>query len=116
MEELACPVKKILVIDDYHFANAPQLDLLLEQFVRRRISGLHLMILYRTRPAINVQELKLKGYCHQLRSSLFELSREEIREYIHREKGDMLGVVEFAEQNYHCYVELSGGCGKALKA
>ncbi len=81
LEEWTYLANKILVIDDYHFTSAQELDFLLEKLVRRRINGLHVLILSRTSPAINVQELKLKGYCHQLESSLFDLSRDEIKEY-----------------------------------
>jgi LuxR family maltose regulon positive regulatory protein len=81
IEEWTYLKSKVLVIDDYHFANSPELDLLLEKLVRKRITGLHLLVISRTRPAINIQELKLKGYCNQLKSSLFELSQEEIKDY-----------------------------------
>lgn len=81
IEEWMYMTSKILVIDDYHFANAPELDIILEKIVRRRIDGLHLLIISRRRPVMNIQELKLKGYCYQLKSSLFELSPGEITEY-----------------------------------
>ena len=81
LEEWTFRKEKVLVLDDYHFANEPELDLLLEKIVRRRIAGLHVLVLSRTRPPINVQELKLKGFCYQLQSSLFELSYSEIKEY-----------------------------------
>ena len=81
LEEWTYQASKILVLDDYHFVDSPQLDMLLERLVRKRINGLHLMIISRRRPAMNIQELQLKGYCHRLKSALFELSREEIGEY-----------------------------------
>ena len=81
LEEWAYLSNKVLVIDDYHFAKAPELDFLLEKLVRRKIKGLHIMILSRTSPAMNIQDLKLKGYCHQLESSLFELSGADIKQY-----------------------------------
>lgn len=81
LEEWTYLTSKVIVIDDYHFANLPELDMLLEKLVRKRITGLHLLVISRTRPAINIEELKLKGYCHQLKSSLFELSLDEIKEY-----------------------------------
>ena len=81
LEEWTYLTSKVLVIDDYHFANLQQLDLLIEKLVRQRITGLYILIMSRTRPAINIQELKLKGYCYQLKSSLFELSQDETRDY-----------------------------------
>ncbi len=83
LEEWAYMKKKVLVIDDYHYANSPELDLLVEVLVRRRINGLNLLILSRNRPLINVEELVIKGYCHQLQSSLFEFTTEEIKTYFH---------------------------------
>lgn len=80
-EEWTYLTSKVLVIDDYHFANSPELDMLLEKLVRKRITGLHLLVISRTRPSINTEELKLKGYCCQLKSSLFELSLDEIKDY-----------------------------------
>ena len=72
----------VLVIDDYHFARAPELDDLLERLVWKKIPGLHIVIISRTRPKFNIEELKLKDYCFQLKSSMFELSPAEIKEYV----------------------------------
>ncbi|AOT71975.1 LuxR C-terminal-related transcriptional regulator [Geosporobacter ferrireducens] len=71
----------VLVIDDYHFAHSPELDRLIERIVWTNISGLHVLILSRTRPEMNIDELMLKGYCHLLKNDLFELSKDEIKEY-----------------------------------
>ncbi len=81
LEEWTYLTNKVLAIDDYHFADLPELDLLLEQLVRNRVAGLHVLIISRTRPAINIAELKLKGYCYQPKSSVFELSQDEIKEF-----------------------------------
>lgn len=81
LEEWTFQQNKILVVDDYHFVDSPELDLLLEKLVRKRINGLHLLIISRRRPSMNIQELQLKGYCHRLKSALFELSQDEISEY-----------------------------------
>ncbi len=81
LEEWTYLTSKVLVIDDYHFASLPELDMLIEKLVRKRITGLHLLVMSRTRPAINIEELKLKGYCCQLKSFLFELSQDEIKDY-----------------------------------
>jgi LuxR family maltose regulon positive regulatory protein len=71
----------ILVIDDYHFAHSPELDRLIEQIVKTNIDGLHILIISRTRPEMNIEELRLKGYCYLFNSELFEMSEDEIREY-----------------------------------
>lgn len=71
----------ILVIDDYHFAHSPELDRLIEIMIRKEISGLHILIISRTKPEMNIEELQLKKYCYLFKSDLFELSQDEIREY-----------------------------------
>ena len=73
----------ILVIDDYHCARSPELDRLIERIVWTNIKGLHVIIISRTKPAINIEELSLKGYCHLFKSDLFEMSRKEIKKYFH---------------------------------
>jgi len=71
----------VLVIDDYHFAHSPDLDELVEKIVRTKIKGLHVLIISRTKPALNIEELSLKGFCHLFKSDLFEMSEEEIKKY-----------------------------------
>jgi LuxR family transcriptional regulator, maltose regulon positive regulatory protein len=82
IEEHTFMTGTVLVFDDYHFARAPELDTLLERLVWRKIPGLHIVIISRTRPQFNMAELKLKDHCFQLKSSLFELSPDEIKEYV----------------------------------
>jgi LuxR family transcriptional regulator, maltose regulon positive regulatory protein len=81
IEDYTYLTNTVLVIDDYHFARSPELDVLMERIIRKKISGFHIIIISRTRPLFNIEELRLKGYCFQLKSSLFELSLDEIVEY-----------------------------------
>lgn len=81
IEDYTYPTNTVLVIDDYHFAHAPELDRLFEAIVRANISGLRVLIISRIRPAIHIEELRLKGYCYLFKSSLFELSSDEIIKY-----------------------------------
>ncbi|HPM00304.1 MAG TPA: hypothetical protein PLS45_10505, partial [Bacillota bacterium] len=71
----------VLVLDDYHYARSQELDKLLERIVRTNIEGFHIIIISRTKPEINIEELSLKRYCFMIDSELFELSRDEIREF-----------------------------------
>lgn len=71
----------VLVIDDYHFARSPELDWMIEKIVWTKIKGFHVLIISRTKPAMNLEELSLKGYCYLLKSQLFEMSGEEIKRY-----------------------------------
>ncbi|MEW6183651.1 MAG: LuxR C-terminal-related transcriptional regulator [Bacillota bacterium] len=81
IEDYTYLTNTILVIDDYHSAQAPELDVLIERIIRKKIPGFHILIISRTRPLFNIEELRLKGYCFQLKSSLFELSPNDIKEY-----------------------------------
>lgn len=71
----------VLVIDDYHFVRSLELDWIIEKIVWTKIKSLHVLIISRTKPAMNLEELSLKGYCHLLKSELFEMSGEEIKRY-----------------------------------
>ncbi len=71
----------VLVIDDYHFSYSSEFDRLIERIVRTNIDGLHILLLSRTVPEMNIEELKLKGYCHVIKSILFEVNKNEIKEF-----------------------------------
>lgn len=71
----------VLVIDDYHFAHVPELDMLLEQIVWSNIKGFHILIISRTMPEMNIDELMLKGYCYLIKNRLFEVSQTEVIEF-----------------------------------
>lgn len=81
IEDITYMTNTVLVIDDYHFAHASELDRLIERIVRANIVGFHILILSRTIPEISIDELILKGYCYLVKSDLFEVSTGEIKEY-----------------------------------
>lgn len=81
IEDLTYLTGAVLVIDDYHNAHSAELDKLVERLVRANIKGFHILILSRTMPEINVDELLLKGYCHMIKSSLFEITAPEIKAF-----------------------------------
>lgn len=81
IEDHAYLTNTVLVIDDYHFAHSPELDRLIERIVRTGIDGFHILILSRTIPQMNIEELMVKGYCYLIKNQLFEVSRDEIKEY-----------------------------------
>lgn len=71
----------VLVIDDYHLAQTPELNQFLEKIVRAEISWLHLVLISRTKPEMNLVELKFKGYCYFINHESFKLSIKEIKKY-----------------------------------
>ncbi len=81
IENLTYMTDSVLVIDDYHNAHSPELDRLIERLVRANIQGFHILILSRTMPEINVDELLLKEYCHMIKSCLFEITASEIKDF-----------------------------------
>ncbi|KUO53072.1 MAG: hypothetical protein APF76_14875 [Desulfitibacter sp. BRH_c19] len=81
IEDHSYMTNTVLVIDDYHFAHSPELNRLIEKIVRAKIDGLHILILSRTIPQMNIDELMLKGYCYLIKSDLFEINTDEIKEY-----------------------------------
>ena len=81
IEEQTYRTNTILVIDDYHFNHSKEVDHMIQKIVRANIEGFHILILSRTVPAIGMDELELKGYCHHIRCQLFEMSVEEIIEF-----------------------------------
>ncbi len=81
IEDYAYLSHTVLVIDDYHFCHSREFDRLIERIVRSRIDGLHILLLSRTVPELNIEELKLKGYSYMIKNSLFEFHRAEIKAY-----------------------------------
>lgn len=81
IEDMTYMTNTVLVIDDYHFAHAAELDRLIERIVRANIEGFHILILSRTVPDIGIDELVLKGYCYMIKSHLFEVSPNEIKNF-----------------------------------
>lgn len=81
IEDLTYMTNTVLVIDDYHYAHSSELNRLIERIVRTNIEGFHILILSRTIPGMSIDELILKGYCYMIKSQLFEVSMEEIKEY-----------------------------------
>ncbi|MDX9872260.1 MAG: hypothetical protein RBT41_07565 [Clostridia bacterium] len=81
IEDLTYMTDSVLVIDDYHNAHTPELDRLIERLVRANIKGFHILILSRTMPELHIDELLLKGYCHLIKSSLFEVTAPEIKNF-----------------------------------
>ncbi len=81
LEDLTYRTNTVLVIDDYHCVHSPEFDSLIERIIRSNIDGFHILILSRTMPEINIEELRLKGYCYLIKSQVFEVSMKEIKDF-----------------------------------
>lgn len=75
------PAGTVLVIDDYHLAEAPEADRFVAFLAQRAIPGLHVVLITRFSWLQNLEELKLKGYLHHITKEYFELAPREIAEY-----------------------------------
>ena len=73
----------LLMVDDYHFAHAPDMDKLLEMMVREQMPGFCLFVISRTRPALSLDELRLKGLAAVFDQTLLTFSPDEAAELFH---------------------------------
>ncbi len=71
----------LLVLDDYHFVQAPEMDLFIEHLIRGKIPNLSILLSSRTRPNIPLEELRIKGLATLFEKDLLEFSEEETFEY-----------------------------------
>lgn len=74
-------IPTILVFDDYHYASMAELDLLVQQIVRADIENFHILLLSRTLPSFDLEELLLKDFCYCIEPHCFELNADEIASY-----------------------------------
>lgn len=81
IEDYTYMTNSVLVIDDYHFAHSPELNILIERIIWANIKGFYVVILSRTMPEIKIEELTVKGYCYVVKSNYFELDKREINDY-----------------------------------
>lgn len=71
----------LVVIDDYHNANAPEVDKFIEALARERIPGLRLLLVSRYRPDLPLEELRFKGISMNFDKSLLTFSEEDALRY-----------------------------------
>ena len=69
----------LLVVDDFHHLDATPLTRFFESLVSEEIEGFNLLLLSRTRPALPLAYMQVKGYATVLDSALLDFSRDEAR-------------------------------------
>ena len=72
--------KFILVLDDYHNICAPEVHSFIEEFLRFPPENLHLCILSRTDPPLNLSLLRMHNRMHEIRAKELSFSKNEIIE------------------------------------
>ncbi|HBE80940.1 MAG TPA: helix-turn-helix transcriptional regulator [Firmicutes bacterium] len=75
------PGKSVLVLDDYHLIQNPDIHDFIIFLVRNRITNLHIVLITRMASLEPLDELKLKGYAHHITKETFELTPDEIVTY-----------------------------------
>ena len=81
LETVDFPCNTLIVIDDYHLLDSPEVDRFIESLIKREIPHLHVVIISRVVFGDNTAELILKGYCTLIDKKQFELTQPEIIEY-----------------------------------
>lgn len=71
----------VLVIDDFHLIESPEVNCLIEFLTRHEIDNLHIILIARFTGLQSCEELMLKGYLHHIAKETFELSPKEIAAY-----------------------------------
>lgn len=92
----------ILVLDDYHLADSPEINDFMEYLLWNELPELHLVLTARYTRLANLDELVLKGYLQHIQKDALEFTPKEIETY-YRLCGVSLQEKEIA--GLHVYTE-----------
>lgn len=81
MGELALFRESVVVIDDYHLIDSPEINGFMETLAESEIENLHIVLNTRFSNLQRLEELKLKGLLHHIAQDTFELQPEDIAAY-----------------------------------
>ncbi len=70
-----------LIFDDYQHVDDPALDAFFELLVREQLPGFHIALFSRTRPGMQLEELRFKGVAALFGSDLLAFTRDEAAAY-----------------------------------
>lgn len=71
----------ILVLEDYHLADSPEVNAFMEYLLWNELPELHLVLTARYTRLANLDELILKGYVYHIQKDAMEFTPEEIKAY-----------------------------------
>lgn len=71
----------VLVLDDYHLADCPEINSFIEYLLWNELPELHLVLTARYTRFTNLEELILKGYLQHIQKAALEFTPEEIEAY-----------------------------------
>jgi LuxR family maltose regulon positive regulatory protein len=80
LDRIAAPI--VLILDDYHFAQSPETDELLNMFIRRMNENVHVVMASRRRPALAVPALRANFQVLELGVNRLRFSLEESRQML----------------------------------
>jgi LuxR family transcriptional regulator, maltose regulon positive regulatory protein len=104
------PEHFILVLDDYHRANSPDINELLSGWIRHWPSPLHLVIISRTQPPLPLAGLKSKDQLSEVRSRDLRFLPQEAADYI-----SMMTKIDPHEKNLSALLDYFEGWVAGLK-
>ncbi|MBS7525237.1 helix-turn-helix transcriptional regulator [Fusibacter paucivorans] len=73
----------VLVIDDYHLIDSPELNRLITTLAANEVEGLHIVLTGRYTKLHHLEELSLKGILHHVTKESLEMTENEIIDYYH---------------------------------
>ncbi len=76
--------KFLIVLDDYHVIDSPQVDKLVEFLIEHQPPKLHLVITTREDPDLPLARLRARGHCIELRAADLRFSASETAEFLNR--------------------------------
>ncbi len=71
----------VLIIDDYHLIENEQINLFLKRLAFAQIPWLHIVLISRGIPQVDIEELTLKGICLFIQPSDLSFTEDEIKLY-----------------------------------
>jgi len=86
--------KFLIVLDDYHTIDSPQVDQSLDFLIEHQPTQMHLVITTREDPGIPLARLRGRGLCIELRAADLRFSNHETAEYLNR-----IMKLDLSEQN-----------------
>lgn len=100
----------VLVLDDYHRAETPEIGSQLAEFLRYRPSRVQLVVSTRSDPALAVATLRASGDLAELRADVLRFDEDELSRFF-----DGIGVVGLSAADEHRLAERTGGWPAPLR-
>lgn len=81
LRELSTKEKHILIIDDFHAAECPELDELFARISSIRLKDLNILMLSRTMPKFCSMDMKVKGFVYEITKEHLRFDFQEFKGY-----------------------------------